>query len=82
MTEIFDPFISHPGFTYSGSTRAVYPLSKKNSKKDVPSTVIRPNYAREGVSNTLAYWWQASPLKSIHNHPFETVVLTMIYHLI
>lgn len=54
----FDPFDSHPTFQYSGTTRAVYPLDKSNSKADIPSSIVKPNYAREGVRNQLEYWWQ------------------------
>ena len=44
--ELFDPFEGKRGFRYSGSVRAVYPLSPKT---EIPSSIRRPNYRRESL---------------------------------
>lgn len=51
----FDPFASVRSFKYSGSVKAVYPLSPKPK---IPPSIRRPNYAREGVRMWLNFWWQ------------------------
>lgn len=51
----FDPFASIRSFKYSGSVKAVYPLSPKPK---IPPSIRRPNYAREGVRMWLLFWWQ------------------------
>lgn len=57
----FDPFASHAGFNYPepSTVRAAYPLSKKSK---VPDSIVRPNYARESVRDSIAYWWQVRRL--------------------
>lgn len=60
----FDPFASHATFKYPepSTVKAAYPLSKKSK---VPDSIVRPNYARESVRDTLAYWWQVRlPLRT------------------
>lgn len=53
--EIYDP---HPKFAYSGSLRPAYPLT---NNKRVPASIVKPNYAREEVSqNFFAFWWDVS----------------------
>jgi methionyl aminopeptidase len=42
-TGAFDPF---PSFSYTGSVRAVYPLSEK---REVPKSIPYPDYALDGV---------------------------------
>ncbi|SJX61916.1 related to MAP1-methionine aminopeptidase [Sporisorium reilianum f. sp. reilianum] len=54
-TFTFDPFASVRSFKYSGSVKAVYPLS---AKPKIPPSIRRPNYAREGVRMWLNFWWQ------------------------
>lgn len=54
-TFTFDPFANVRTFKYSGSVKAVYPLSPKPK---IPPTIRRPNYAREGVRMWLQFWWQ------------------------
>lgn len=50
--ETYDPF---PKFGYSGKLRPAYPLSKN---KRVPSSIVRPNYAREEVRHYFwGFWW-------------------------
>ena len=51
----FDPFASVRSFKYSGSVKAVYPLSPKPK---IPPSIRRPNYAREGVRMWFNFWWQ------------------------
>lgn len=51
----FDPFANVRTFKYSGSVKAVYPLSPKPK---IPPSIRRPNYAREGVRMWLQFWWQ------------------------
>lgn len=59
----FDPFANVRSFKYSGSVKAVYPLSPKPK---IPPSIRRPNYAREGVRMWLEFWWQVRiPLLTI-----------------
>lgn len=51
----FDPFANVRSFKYSGSVKAVYPLTPKPK---IPPSIRRPNYAREGVRMWLQFWWQ------------------------
>ncbi|SNX83047.1 related to MAP1 - methionine aminopeptidase [Melanopsichium pennsylvanicum] len=51
----FDPFANVRSFKYSGTVKAVYPLSPKPK---IPPSIRRPNYAREGVRMWLQFWWQ------------------------
>ncbi|WFD07804.1 methionyl aminopeptidase [Malassezia vespertilionis] len=44
MTELFDPWEKARKFKYSGTIRALYPLSPKTK---MPSSIKRPNYGRE-----------------------------------
>ncbi|KAJ1027227.1 hypothetical protein NDA18_003238 [Ustilago nuda] len=50
-----DPFANVRSFKYSGSVKAVYPLS---STPKIPPSIRRPNYAREGVRMWFNFWWQ------------------------
>ncbi|ETS63038.1 hypothetical protein PaG_02812 [Moesziomyces aphidis] len=63
----FDPFANVRSFKYSGSVKAVYPLSPKPK---IPPSIRRPNYAREGVRMWLEFWWQV-------RIPLLTVALPM-----
>lgn len=65
----FDPFASIRSFKYSGSVKAVYPLSPKPK---IPPSIRRPNYAREGVRMWLHFWWQVRV-------PFLTVSLPFLF---
>ena len=71
---IFDPFAKVKGFQYAGSIRAAYPLSPKSK---VPPTIRRPNYAREGVRNWLAFWWQVSVSLDFHTDSFFMLIHCM-----
>lgn len=53
----FDPFADHPTFKYaSGSTvRPAYPLSPKPA---IPDNIVKPNYARESVRDSIMFWWE------------------------
>lgn len=64
----FDPFANVRSFKYSGSVKAVYPLSPKPK---IPPSIRRPNYAREGVRMWLQFWWQV-------RIPLLTVILPVI----
>ncbi|PKI83031.1 Map1p [Malassezia vespertilionis] len=46
MTELFDPWEKARKFKYSGTIRALYPLSPKTK---MPSSIKRPNYGREAL---------------------------------
>lgn len=50
--ELYDPFQKVRGFKYTGSLRAVYPLSPKTK---IPAHIRRPNYGREAVSMVTAH---------------------------
>ncbi|SPO23336.1 related to MAP1 - methionine aminopeptidase [Ustilago trichophora] len=67
-TFTFDPFANVRTFKYSGSVKAVYPLSPKPK---IPPTIRRPNYAREGVRMWLQFWWQV-------RIPLLTVILPLL----
>jgi len=51
-SELYDPFQKVRGFKYTGSLRAVYPLSPKTK---IPAHIRRPNYGREAVSMVTAH---------------------------
>lgn len=63
-----DPFANVRSFKYSGSVKAVYPLSPAPK---IPPSIRRPNYAREGVRMWFNFWWQV-------RIPFLTVTLPVI----
>jgi methionyl aminopeptidase len=42
-TGAYDPF---PSFSYTGSVRAVYPLSEK---REIPKSIPHPDYAADGI---------------------------------
>ncbi|SPO22019.1 related to MAP1 - methionine aminopeptidase [Ustilago trichophora] len=67
-TFTFDPFANVRTFKYSGSVKAVYPLSPKPK---IPPSIRRPNYAREGVRMWLQFWWQV-------RIPLLTVILPLL----
>ncbi len=43
LDEVYDPF---PSFTYTGNTKAAYPLAPK---REVPEHIPRPDYAENGI---------------------------------
>lgn len=55
MEQTHDPF---PDFQYTGELRAVYPLTPKSK---IPSSVVKPNYQREYMRESVRMAPAAQP---------------------